>query len=79
MYEWLKETLVNRLMLPEGAVTADASPETVGLDSLAVTELAMIAQEQWAVVVDEDEIAACATIGDVAALIERRRQQPAAR
>ncbi|APE22540.1 MULTISPECIES: acyl carrier protein [Streptomyces] len=79
MYEWLRETLVDRLRLPEDAVTAQATADAAGLDSLAVTELSMIVQEEWGVAVDEDELAACATVGEVATLLEQRCQQPAAR
>ncbi|MFE3072538.1 acyl carrier protein [Streptomyces sp. NPDC059247] len=79
MYEWLRETLVDRLRLPADAVTAGATLDEAGLDSLAVTELVMIVQEEWGVVVDEDELAACATVDAVAALVEQGRQQHAAR
>ncbi|MCZ0983043.1 acyl carrier protein [Streptomyces diastatochromogenes] len=79
MYEWLRETLVDRLKLPADAVTAEATLDEAGVDSLAVTELAMIAQEERGVVVDEDELAACPTVGAVAELLEQRRQQPVAR
>jgi len=79
MYEWLRETLLDKLRLPADAVNPDATPDEAGLDSLAVTELAMIVQDQWGITVDEDELAACATVGEVALLLEQRRQQPAVR
>ncbi|MEU1536181.1 acyl carrier protein [Streptomyces fagopyri] len=78
MYEWLRDTLVDRLKLPSDAVRADAERDEAGIDSLAVTELAMIVQETFGFAVDEDEIAACATVGDVAALLEQRHQPLAA-
>jgi len=79
VYEWLRETLVEKLRLPADAVTAEAALDEAGLDSLAVTELVMLVQEQWDVVVDEDELAACATIADAAALLGQRREQAAVR
>ncbi|MFB7515476.1 acyl carrier protein [Streptomyces sp. NPDC056144] len=79
MYEWLRETLVNRLGLPADAVRAEATPEEAGLDSLSVTELSMVAQEEWGVVVHEDDLAACATVGAMATLLEEHQQRTAAR
>ncbi|GHE93651.1 acyl carrier protein [Streptomyces fumanus] len=78
MYEWLRDTLVERLKLPADAVRPDAPAEAAGLDSLAVTELVMIAQEELGLDADEDELAGLGTIGEVAAYLESRRQ-PAAR
>jgi acyl carrier protein len=78
MYEWLRDTLVDRLKLPADAVRPDACADDAGLDSLAVTELVMIAQEELGLSVDEDELAGLGTIGEVAAYLESRRQ-PAAR
>ncbi|MEU2653987.1 acyl carrier protein [Streptomyces sp. NPDC007325] len=79
MYEWLRDTLVEKLRLPEDVVTPEATVDAAGLDSLAVTELSMIVQEEFGVAVDEDELAACATVGEVAALLDRRCPQSAAR
>ncbi|MFE9043686.1 acyl carrier protein [Streptomyces sp. NPDC012421] len=79
MYEWLRDTLVEKLRLPEDVVTPEATVDAAGLDSLAVTELSMIVQEEFGVAVDEDELAACATVGEVAALLDQRCPQSAAR
>lgn len=75
MYEWLRATLVDKLRLPEDAVTAEATSDAAGIDSLAVTELSMIVQEEWGVEIHEDELAACATVGEVATLLEQRCPQ----
>ncbi|KPI00930.1 acyl carrier protein familyprotein [Actinobacteria bacterium OK074] len=69
MYEWLRNVLVERLQLPAAAVTPGATAEAAGLDSLAVTELVLIAKDELGITVDEDELHGLRTVGDMADLL----------
>ncbi len=42
----------------------------IGLDSLDIVELIMNAEEEWDIIIEDDDVAAFATIGDVVNYIE---------
>ncbi|MFF4368276.1 acyl carrier protein [Streptomyces sp. NPDC001594] len=74
MYEWLRDIMVERLRLPADGVRPEATADEAGLDSLAVTELVLIVQDELGVTLDEDRLYALRTVGDVAAFLERHVQ-----
>ncbi|GAB2898715.1 acyl carrier protein [Streptomyces hainanensis] len=77
MYEWLRDTMVGRLQLPAAGVRPEATPEEAGLDSLAVTELVLIARQELGLELDEDELYGLRTVAEVAEFL-RRRTEPVA-
>lgn len=53
------------------------TPETdikkdLGLDSLDIVEILMSVEEEWGIIIDDDETASLKTVADVIALIERK-------
>jgi acyl carrier protein len=56
------------------AITRDSHFENdLGADSLDAIKLAMAAEEEFAVRIEDDEIEKLRTVGDLVALIERRQ------
>ncbi|MFJ8587961.1 acyl carrier protein [Streptomyces sp. NPDC093595] len=74
MYEWLRETMVGRLQLPAEHIRPEATAEEAGLDSLAVTELVLIVQDELGVTVDEDRLYGMRTVGDIADFLAQHTQ-----
>ncbi|MFJ8649706.1 acyl carrier protein [Streptomyces sp. NPDC093546] len=74
MYEWLRETMAGTLHLPVDLIRPDATVEEVGLDSLAVTELVLIAQDELGISVDESRLTGLRTVGDIADFLQRHAQ-----
>jgi acyl carrier protein len=71
VYEWLRDTMVERLRLPAEAIRPEAMADEAGPDSLAVTELVLLVQDALGVSVDEGLMYALRTVGDIAAFLER--------
>ena len=44
----------------------------LGLDSLDIVEILMSVEEEWGIIIDDDETASLKTVADVIALIERK-------
>ena len=59
---WVADTVV----LPHDAVTEASSLSDIGWDSLASIALTVLAEEQWGIVVGEDDLAEVQTVGDLA-------------
>ncbi|MET8524751.1 phosphopantetheine-binding protein [Micromonospora sp. NPDC005172] len=72
LYESVKAILVNDLQLSEIEVTPKAKCADIGLDSLAVTELAAVLWTRLKVEVADYELLDAATVEDVVRLIEGR-------
>lgn len=53
-------------------VTPDTTLADLGADSLDEIELVMDAEDEFDIVVGDDEAEACRTVGDVIALVERK-------
>lgn len=73
MYDVLKQILVADLHLREQDVLPTAGREEVGLDSLAVLELAELVNGRFGIDVRDYELMEAATLADVANLLEERR------
>lgn len=72
MFDDLQKILVHNLMIPAEDVSPEATPQDIDLDSLAIVELSMVLEKEWHIAIKEDEIAAAATLGDIAQLMEQR-------
>ncbi|GAA3507059.1 acyl carrier protein [Streptomyces showdoensis] len=73
MYEVLKDILVSELQVREEDVLPTATREEVGLDSLAVLELATALHERLGIEVQDYELLDAGTLADVARLIAERQ------
>jgi acyl carrier protein len=72
MYEILKEILVTDLRLVDTDIAPDASIEEVGLDSLALVELAMVVSNRFSIEIADYELMDIKTIGQIVSLMEER-------
>jgi acyl carrier protein len=57
---------------PEGDVTPDATFDRLDVDSLDLVELAQIAEEEFGVKLESDDMKQMATVGDAVDLIAQR-------
>ncbi|GHG17127.1 MULTISPECIES: acyl carrier protein [Streptomyces] len=73
MYDVLKDILVADLQVREEDVVPTATREEVGLDSLAVLELATALNERLGIEVHDYELLDAGTLADVARLMAERR------
>ncbi|MEU6934629.1 acyl carrier protein [Streptomyces sp. NPDC046385] len=75
MYDVLKDILVADLHVREEDVVPTATREEVGLDSLAVVELAAALNERLGIEVQDYELLDAGTLADVARLMAERRPE----
>ncbi|MGY3677851.1 acyl carrier protein [Streptomyces sp. TE33382] len=73
VYDVLKDILVGELHVREEDVVPTATREEVGLDSLAVQELATALNERLGIEVHDYELLDAGTLADVARLMAQRR------
>jgi acyl carrier protein len=72
MLEKIQEMLAEALNLPAEKVTADAKiVEDLGADSLDVVELLSRLEDEYGVTIPDEDVENLATVGDVAAEIEK--------
>lgn len=73
MFDTLKEILVSKLKVSPDVITQEATPEEAELDSLAVVELSMLLEKDYAIQISDDELLEASTIGEMARMITERR------
>lgn len=73
MYELLRGVLIESLQLRAEDVQPTATREEIGLDSLAVLELAALLNERFGIQVHDYELLDAVTVADVAQLVAERR------
>ena len=72
MLEKIQAMLAEALNLPVEKVTADAKiVDDLGADSLDVVELLSQLEDEYGVVIPDDEVESLVTVADVAAQIEK--------
>ena len=72
MFEELKKLLVDELQIDPEKITPEASLVTdLGINSIELAELIMRCEETYNVEIQEEEIQNFATVGDVAAYLEK--------
>ena len=72
MLEKIKEMLAEALNLPTEKVTAESKiVEDLGADSLDVVELLSQLEDEYGVVIPDEEVEGLVTVADVAAEIEK--------
>ncbi|MFJ2027220.1 acyl carrier protein [Streptomyces sp. V2I9] len=73
MYEVLREVLVDELQFMAQDVVPTATRADVGLDSVAVVELATVLSARLGFTVHDYELVEAGTLQDLARLVEERR------
>ncbi|WP_103341348.1 acyl carrier protein [Amycolatopsis sp. CA-126428] len=73
MYEVVKDILVRSMRVRADDIRPAATREEVGLDSLAVVELAELLDARLGIVVHDWELLDTVTVGDVARLVAERK------
>ncbi len=72
MLEKIQEMLAEALNLPAEQVTANAKiVDDLGADSLDVVELLSRLEDEYGIMIPDDEVENLVTVGDVAAEIEK--------
>jgi acyl carrier protein len=73
----VKNILVNRIGLPEDAVTDDPnlSFEDLGLDSLAFVEIQLAIQQDYGFTIPDEDAEKITTVGDAIEYSNRRLQE----
>lgn len=71
--ERLKQMVSEQLDIDVKNVTPDCDIKNdLGLDSLDIVEILMSVEEEWDIIIDDDETESIKTVGDVIALIEKK-------
>ncbi len=71
--EKLKAMVKEQLDIDVDKVTESADIKNdLGLDSLDIVEILMTVEEEWGIIIDDDETTNIKTVGDVIALIEQK-------
>jgi acyl carrier protein len=71
--ETFERILTETFGVPAGDVSADATFEALGLDSLDVVELTLVIEEELGVKIEDEELEDVRTVGDAAAKVEAKR------
>ena len=69
------ERVAALLSRPREAITVDAHLRDLAVDSIDLIEVAIDLQEEYDVWFEEDDLGGLDTIGDLVALIDRRRSE----
>ncbi len=71
MFEKLKELLVNELQIKEDVITMDAElASDLGVNSIELADLVMICEEQFDLIIEDEDLHGFITIGDVVNYLE---------
>lgn len=72
MFEPLKSLIASKYQVEADRITADATLDGLGLDSLDVVELAMAIEHEWGPKVSDDELNEAQRLDAIIDLIESR-------
>ncbi len=76
MFEQIKEILAKQLQIDESEITMETDiAEDLGADSLDVVEMLMTIEEDFGIVVPDDDVMAFKTVGDVVTYLESRQAE----
>ena len=71
MFDKFKNLLVNELQIKEELITLDAELTTdLGVNSIELADLVMICEEQFDIVIDDEDLHGFITVGDVVNYLE---------
>ncbi|OIJ95372.1 hypothetical protein BIV23_34840 [Streptomyces monashensis] len=71
MYETIKVFFAGQLAIPEEELTPDAHLTDIGIDSLALVELALVLEADYGIPVDDDGLKAARTLSELAAVAQK--------
>lgn len=73
MFEKVRDILVNELLLDENEVTLTAElKDDLGIDSLAVVDLATSIEEEFDIEISDEELENIRTVGDIVDYLNRK-------
>ena len=71
MFEKFKEVLVNELQIKENIITMDAElASDLGINSIELADLVMICEEQFDLVIEDEDLRKFITVEDVVNYLE---------
>ena len=71
MFEKFKEVLVNELQIKEDIITMDAElASDLGINSIELADLVMICEEQFDLVIEDEDLRKFITVEDVVNYLE---------
>lgn len=73
MYDTLVSILIDRFQVESEAVSPEATPAALGLDSLFVVELSFVLEEEAGLKISFDELSEAPTLADIARLMQDRQ------
>lgn len=73
MFEKVRDILVNELLLDENEVTLTAElKDDLGIDSLAVVDLATSIEEEFDIEIPDEELENIRTVGDIVDYLKKK-------
>ena len=73
MFEKVKELLVKELQIQGNLITMDAElTSDLGINSIELADLVMICEEQFDLVIEDEDLHGFITVGDVVNYLESR-------
>jgi len=73
MFEKVKELLVKELQIQGDLITMDAElTSDLGINSIELADLVMICEEQFDLVIEDEDLHGFITVGDVVNFLEAR-------
>ena len=73
MFEKVKELLVKELQIQDDLITMDAElTSDLGINSIELADLVMICEEQFDLVIEDEDLHGFITVGDVVSLLETK-------
>ncbi len=73
IFETLRKMIANQTGMDESKITMQSDIlNELGLDSLDIVELIMSAEEEWGIIVEDEDVTSFKTIADVVNYIEKK-------
>lgn len=73
IFDKIKAMIAQQTGVDESKITMQSDIlKDIGLDSLDIVELIMNAEEEWDIIIDDEDVASFKTIADVVAYIESK-------
>ncbi len=72
VFEKIRDMIVEQTGLDSASIAMDSTTDDLGLDSLDIVELIMSVEEEWDVIVEDDDVIKFKTVGDVVTYIESK-------
>lgn len=73
IFDKIKAMIAQQTGVDESKITMQSDIlKDIGLDSLDIVELIMNAEEEWNIIIDDEDVASFKTIADVVAYIESK-------